>query len=107
MIEDTGNHERAANDKLIIKSCRTSAGQLATIAIRNQLRPHNLARTEALCRRSEKAQMGAYRLEAYGTFCAAHLCASLCCGFPFIRPQVLTFHWGTQRSRRKNFRRER
>jgi hypothetical protein len=30
---------------------------------------HNLARTEALCRSSEKARIGAYRLEAYGTFC--------------------------------------
>lgn len=33
-----------------------------------QQRTHNLARTEALCRSSVKARIGAYRLEAYGTF---------------------------------------
>jgi len=53
----------------LIKGCRTSAGQLTTITLRNQPLAHNLARTEALCPSSEKARIGAHRLGAYGTFC--------------------------------------
>jgi hypothetical protein len=53
----------------LIKSCRSSAGSRVTITISNQSLAYNLARTEALCRSSEKAHIGAHGLEAYGTFC--------------------------------------
>ena len=42
------------------------------IATGNQSFTHNPARTEAPCRSSETARIGAHRLEAYGTS-AAHL----------------------------------
>jgi hypothetical protein len=58
IIEDVEKHEQADNAEQIIKSCRTSAGELVTITIWNQSLAHNLARTEALCRSSEKARIG-------------------------------------------------
>jgi len=51
------------------KSCCTSAGSAASTTMQNQSLTHNLARTEALCRSSEKARIGSHGLEAYGSFC--------------------------------------
>jgi hypothetical protein len=69
VIEKMDTCETAWNGELIIKSCCTSAGLAAAISMSNQSLAHNLARTEALFESSEKARIGACRLEAYGTFC--------------------------------------
>ena len=58
---------------LLIKRQRTLISTIGAITLLNQSLTHSLARTEALCRRIEKARVGAYRLEANGTFCGTPL----------------------------------
>jgi hypothetical protein len=71
-LEWTNNSLAPKESDLLIKSCCTSAGSAAAITIWNQSLAHNLARTEVLCRSSEKpvlAHIGSKRT----AHSAAHL----------------------------------
>jgi hypothetical protein len=63
-----GERGRNRTFNLLIKSQRIPVSTVIAITFLNQSLTHNQARTEALGSSIEKARIGAYRLEAYGTF---------------------------------------
>jgi hypothetical protein len=63
-----GERGRNRTFNLLIKSQRILVSTVSAITLLNQSLTHNQARTEALGSSIEKARIGAYRLEAYGTF---------------------------------------
>lgn len=64
-----GLSERGADRilRLLIESQRYTVFEFPGLRLKNQLLTPNIARTEALSKRSEKARFGAKRIEAHGT----------------------------------------